>query len=118
MFSDVIERYDWNEVGKEIYSKTKADVEKALQAKHPHIEDFKALVSPAAETYIEEMARMSRALTQKRFGKTMQLYIPLYLSNVCTNHCIYCGFNHNNDIKRIILTDEEILAEIKVVKQM
>ena len=64
------------------------------------------------------MAFISRDITQKRFGKTMQLYIPLYLSNLCSNHCIYCGFNQNNKIHRIKLSDDEILAEVEVIKKM
>ncbi|MDR0368117.1 MAG: 2-iminoacetate synthase ThiH, partial [Bacteroidales bacterium] len=82
------------------------------------VEDLKALVSPSAEKYLETMARMSREATQKRFGKTIQFYIPLYLSNECLNHCIYCGFNHNNDIHRIILTEEQILEEVREIKNM
>ena len=82
MFSEIVERYDWDEVREEIYSKTQSDVENAIQNKNVSIEDFKALVSPAAEKYLEEMAFISRDITQKRFGKTMQLYIPLYLSNI------------------------------------
>ena len=78
------------------------------------LEDFKALISPAAEPYLEQMAQLSRLYTQQRFGKVILLYIPMYLSNECSNHCIYCGFNHNNDIARKTLTDEEIMEEIKV----
>jgi 2-iminoacetate synthase len=117
-FYDTIKDLDWEEVRDSIYKKTKLDVEKALNAKKPTIEDFKALVSPAAKDYLEPMARMSREITQRRFGKTIQFYVPLYLSNECSNHCIYCGFNHNNPIERKTLTDDEILAEIKAIKAM
>ena len=117
-FYDTIKDLDWDEVTKSIYAKTSLDVERALNEKHLSIEGFKALISPAASQYLEPMAQMSREITQRRFGKVMQFYVPLYLSNECTNHCIYCGFNHNNDIERITLNDEEILAEIKVIKSM
>lgn len=117
-FYNTIKDLDWEEIGKSIYSKTKQDVEKALSSNNPSIEDFKALISPAAQDYLENMARMSRDITQKRFGKTMQFYVPLYLSNECTNHCIYCGFNHNNSIERKTLSDEEILEEIHAIKKM
>ena len=80
------------------------------------MEDFKSLLSPAAIPYLEQMAKLSRQLTLKRFGKTIQLYIPLYLSNVCENECLYCGYNRANAIKRITLTDEEILKEIEIIK--
>lgn len=117
-FYDTIAPLNWGQIGKEIYDKTSSDVEYALNKSNPDIEDLKALVSPAAENYIETMAKMSQEATQKRFGKTIQFYIPLYLSNECLNHCIYCGFNHNNKIHRIILTDEEIMKEIAIIKNM
>ena len=117
-FYDTIKDLDWEEIRDSIYSKTKLDVEKALNAKNPSIEDFKALVSPSAKDYLEPMARMSRDITQRRFGKTIQFYVPLYLSNECSNHCIYCGFNHNNPIERKTLTDDELIEEIKAIKAM
>ena len=117
-FYDTILDTDWEKIGKEIYSKSPLDVEIALHKVKPDLEDLKALVSPAAESYLEAMAQLSQKATQKRFGKTMQFYIPLYLSNECLNHCIYCGFNHTNDIHRIVLNDEQILEEVRVIKSM
>lgn len=120
LFSDIIAQYNWKDLGEEVYGKNTQDVVRALNSSHPSMDDFKALVSPAAAKaeFLEEMARQSRLATQQKFGKTIQFYIPLYLSNACTNHCIYCGFNHNNKFKRVILTDEEILEEAKVLKKM
>ena len=117
-FYDTIKDLQWDDVTKSIYAKTDNDVRKALSKQSLDIEDFKALISPSADKYLEQMAHMSRTITQKRFGKVMLLYIPLYLSNECSNHCIYCGFNHNNEIARKTLNDEEILEEIKVIKSM
>ncbi len=64
------------------------------------------------------MATMTRALTQKRFGKTIQLYAPLYLSNECQNICTYCGFSLDNKLKRKTLTDSELITESSVLKSM
>ncbi|MFX5926238.1 2-iminoacetate synthase ThiH, partial [Acinetobacter baumannii] len=75
-----------------IESKTVKDVETALGASRRTLEDFKALISPAAQPYLEQMAQLSHTLTQKRFGKTIQLFAPMYLSNECNNICTYCGF--------------------------
>lgn len=116
MFIDIINSLDWEEQTKSIYNKTKNDVINALNLSSRNIEDFKALISPAAEPYLEEMAGLSHELTQKRFGKIIQLYLPLYLSNECTNYCVYCGFNHNNKIERKTLTEDEILKEVKAIK--
>ena len=111
LFSEELEKYSWDEITKQIYAKTEADVARALTQEHLQIEDFMALISPAAEHYLEEMAVRSRMYTQQRFGKTISMYIPMYITNSCTNFCVYCGFNHNNPINRIILTDEEIVEE-------
>jgi 2-iminoacetate synthase len=74
-----------------------------------------ALVSPAAEDYLEEMARLAHRLTIRRFGRTIRLYAPLYLSNFCANSCLYCGFNKENQSQRIRLTLDEALAEAELI---
>ncbi|MGL5318647.1 MAG: radical SAM protein, partial [Bacteroidales bacterium] len=117
-YTEEIDLLDWDAVTSSISTKTEEDVRIALRKNRLDIEDFKALISPVAAPYLEQMAAKSRQLTQQRFGKTMQFYIPLYLTNACTNHCVYCGFNHENKIKRIILTDEEILNEVKAIKEL
>lgn len=118
MFSIEIDKYNWDIEKQSIYSKTATDVEIALFKSNRTIEDFKALVSPAALPYLEQMAQLSRAITQKRFGKTIQLYIPLYLSNECRNVCTYCGFSYTNKIKRKTLTRDELLIEVKYIKSL
>lgn len=118
-FIDSIEQISWDSLRSQIYSYTATDVERALaNAGNGTLHDFMALVSPAAAPYLEQMAQLSNSLTQKRFGKTIQLYIPLYLSNGCCNGCVYCGFNHTNHIKRRTLTHDEILQEAEVIKRM
>ena len=118
-FTELINDYRWDDVKASIYSKTAKDVETALGRQGSlSVNDFMALISPAAQAYIEPMARLSRMYTQQRFGKTIQLYVPLYLTNSCMNHCIYCGFSHGNDIRRIILTDEQILQEVEAIKKI
>jgi 2-iminoacetate synthase len=115
-YIDIVSSLSWEQERTSIYGKNKNDVECALETQSPDIEDFKALVSPAAEPYIEKMALKSRELTLKRFGKTIQLYVPVYLSNICENACVYCGFNCKNTIKRKVLNETEILREIEVIK--
>ena len=115
-FTDILNRYDWEDVTASIYAKTKDDVKRALNKRKRDTEDFKALVSPAAAPFLEQMAAMSKSITQKRFGKTVQMYIPLYLSNKCDNHCIYCGFNKGNKFPRTVLNEDQILKEARVIK--
>lgn len=118
MFSEELKKYNWEEISSSIYAKTAIDVENALSKTKRDLEDFKALISPAAEPYLEKMAQESHRLTQKRFGKTMQMYIPMYLSNECQNICTYCGFSLDVKIPRKTLSDEEILKEVEVIKLM
>lgn len=118
MFTEIFEQYDWDMVTARIESKTEQDVRLALQKKKRTLEDFKALVSPAAQAFLEPMAQLSQQLTQKRFGKTIQMYVPLYLSNECQNICTYCAFSLDNDIPRRTLNGAELLQEVAVLKQM
>ncbi|MDF4745795.1 2-iminoacetate synthase ThiH [Vibrio parahaemolyticus] len=117
-FYDRFQQLDWDDISMSIYAKTAQDVERALAKPKRDLEDFKALISPAAEPYLEQMAKLSYSLTRKRFGNTMSLYIPLYLSNLCANACTYCGFSMENRIKRRTLNRDEIEAEIDAIKRM
>lgn len=118
MFSEELEKYDWDETSRFICSRTEADVRIALRKQHLTVEDFMALISPAAEPYLEEMARLSHRYTLERFGKTISMYIPMYVSNACANACVYCGFNHNNPITRVTLSMEQIEEECKAIKEL
>jgi len=115
-FQQVFRQHNWDDVKDSIYAKGSVEVEEALHKTKRTLEDFKALISPSALPYLEDMARISRQLTLKRFGKTMQLYIPLYLSNECQNICTYCGFSLDNKVHRITLTEKQLLQEIEVIK--
>ncbi|MDF4425031.1 2-iminoacetate synthase ThiH [Vibrio parahaemolyticus] len=117
-FYDRFQLLDWDDISMSIYAKTAQDVERALAKPKRDLEDFKALISPAAEPYLEQMAKLSYSLTRKRFGNTMSLYIPLYLSNLCANACTYCGFSMENRIKRRTLNRDEVEAEIDAIKRM
>ncbi|GAB1623932.1 2-iminoacetate synthase ThiH [Agarivorans albus] len=117
-FAEHLARYDNTAVHMAINSKTAADVERALAKDKLDLDDFQALISPAAEAYIELMAQRSMRLTQQRFGKTQQFYIPLYLSNMCSNVCDYCGFSMGNKIRRVTLDMAQLDAELEAIKQL
>ncbi|MDE5643360.1 MAG: 2-iminoacetate synthase ThiH [Muribaculaceae bacterium] len=118
MFSDELKKYSWTETTERIMAMTAADVERALRKQHLDDHDFMALVSPAAEPYIEAMARRSRELTEQRFGRVVSMYIPMYITNSCTNSCVYCGFNRHNRFARVVLTPEQIEQECKAIKRL
>ncbi len=94
---------------------TAADVERALSHDTCSIEDFKALLSPAAAPYLEQMARRAERETKNHFGNTVYIFTPIYIANYCQNYCIYCGFNCYNNIRRKKLSFEEIEHEMKVI---
>jgi 2-iminoacetate synthase len=144
-FADCWRRHDFAAVAESILRKTEDDVRRAL-ARRGHavgptthqrsrapsfagpsaglrkgsgdLEDLAALLSPAAAPFLEEMAQLSHRLTVERFGRTMQLYAPLYLSNACANICTYCGFSAENRIPRKILGDLEIELEAKALRRL
>lgn len=103
-----MEQYDYN-------TYTEEDVRRALANERCTVEDFKALLSPAAAPYLEQMAEKAKLETSRHFGNTVYIFTPLYIANYCENYCIYCGFNCYNDIKRKKLSFEEIEKEMKVI---
>ncbi|WPJ94767.1 2-iminoacetate synthase ThiH [Coraliomargarita algicola] len=119
-FVDVLHRLSWEETKASILAKTAGDVESALSRPvgKLSLEDFKALIAPVAQDYLEPLAALSHARTVERFGYTQQMYAPIYLSNVCSNICTYCGFSANNRIPRKILNEAEILQELQAVKAL
>lgn len=118
MFYDVIKNISWDETRERIMAKTDADVRRALTRSHLTVEDFMALVSPAADAHLEQMARLSRHYTRERFGKTINMFIPIYIANSCANSCVYCGFHVQNPMARTVLTEEEIVKEYEAIKKL
>lgn len=118
-FADEHSRHDFGAVAARIQNRTTAEVRRALARARQglSLDDLEALLSPAATPFLEEMAQAAHQATVERFGRTMQLYAPLYLTNVCANICTYCGFSAQNRIPRKALTDDEILADAAVLKQ-
>lgn len=94
---------------------TDTDVKKALMNDKLTIEDYAAILSPAAMPYLEEMAHQATLKTRRHFGNSICMFTPLYIANYCENNCIYCGFNCKNKIKRGSLTLEEIENELKEI---
>lgn len=94
---------------------TPDDVERALRVERRDLHHFAALLSPAAGARLEDLAAQSHRLTVQRFGRTMQLYAPLYVSNECVESCTYCSFARENPIVRRTLTVDEVVAEAKLL---
>mgnify|MGYP003338152721 FL=1 len=120
-FAEVHAAHPWDEALASVRAKSDADVRRALaraEQDAADLEDFKALVSPAAAPHLERMARLSHERTVRRFGRTMQLFAPAYLSNECQNVCTYCGFSAGNKVARRTLTPAEILREAGALRKL
>jgi 2-iminoacetate synthase len=87
------------------------EIERSISAEAQDAAQLWALLSPQAEGYLEPMAQRAHALTLQHFGRTIQLYTPMYLANFCENQCAYCGFNARNSIPRKVMTPEEVEKE-------
>ncbi len=96
-------------------SYTAQDVRNALNHENRSMEDFAALLSPAAAPFLEEMAGKAKQETEKHFGNSVYLFTPIYISNYCENYCVYCGFNCHNRIHRMKLNYEEIEKEMAAI---
>ncbi|WP_431604055.1 2-iminoacetate synthase ThiH [Aeromonas bestiarum] len=115
-FVDRWRELEWDDIGMQIRAKTTRDVELALANPRRSLQDFMALISPAAEAFLPQMAAEAERLTRQRFGNTVGFYVPLYLSNLCANDCSYCGFSMSNRLKRKTLDAEEIERECLAIK--
>lgn len=113
--SDIMDRVLSQMNGYDSEGYTAEDVKRALARETCGIEELKALLSPAAEPYLEEMAARAKVETSKHFGNTVYIFTPLYIANYCENYCIYCGFNCYNDINRKKLSYEEMEKEMKII---
>lgn len=122
-FADIIDQYDWDDTVALVENATAEDVERVLAKARRNVkpltpEDFAVLISPAAAPRLEELAILSNHFTSERFGKTISMYIPMYVGNACTNKCVYCGFNHDNPFTRTILNQNQIEEECKAIKNL
>lgn len=80
--------------------------------------DFLNLLAPIAKNHLEKMAVRAAEIKEQYFGNIISLYMPIYISNYCTNNCTYCGFSKKNHIKRKHQTLEEIEKEaIEISKE-
>lgn len=95
---------------------TEADVRRAIRSE-PSVEGFAAMLSPAAEPFVEEMAVRARQLTRDHFGNSVCMFTPLYVSNYCVNGCVYCGFNCRNRIDRLRLDLDSVAKELDAIKE-
>lgn len=115
--SDIMDRViaEMNRYDADIY--TAEDVKEALAAETCSVDNFKALLSPAALPFLEEIAQKAQKETRKHFGNSVAIFTPLYIANYCENYCVYCGFNCHNKIKRAQLNYEEIEQEMQAIAE-
>lgn len=114
-FLATVEQYQDHDFTGAFAAVTDAAIERALASNKPGINDFLALLSPRGAGHLEAMAQRAHELTVRQFGRTIQMFIPLYLANHCNNQCAYCGFNHGNAIERRKLALDEIEKEARAI---
>lgn len=120
-FGEIHAAHPWETTRARILSRTSADVQRALshaREGRADLQDFEALISPAGANHLEAMAQLSHEKTVQRFGRTMQIFAPAYLSNECQNVCTYCGYSAGNKVPRRTLTPPEILREAGALRQL
>lgn len=106
----------WSDLAALITASTAADVQRALAKEQRDIYDLAALVSPAAAPFLDAMAARAQSLSERRFGRTVVLYAPLYISNACVNRCTYCGFSLDHQFHRRTLCIDEVEIEVQRLK--
>ncbi len=116
-FYDELQKYNDFDFETFFASVSSSDVERAISKERLGIMDYLTLLSPQAEQYLEVMAQQAHKVTTQHFGKTMQLFTPMYLSNFCVNQCVYCGFQVHNKLKRVKLTLEEVEIEARIIAE-
>ncbi|MCB0335477.1 MAG: 2-iminoacetate synthase ThiH [Bdellovibrionales bacterium] len=118
-FEAIFNHYSWEHVGEQIASCSEADIQRVLRrGRASSLGEFAALLSPKASDCLEALASRSQEITRRRFGNVMQLYAPLYVSNECQNICTYCGYSFNNQIPRLTLSDDQLIAEAQAVRAL
>jgi len=105
-----VENYDYNQY-------TEADVKRVMSKEMLNLDDYGVILSPAALPFLEELAKKAVTETRKHFGNSICLFTPLYISNYCENHCVYCGFNCKNKIRRGKLSFAEMEEELKAIAE-
>ncbi len=114
-FEAFLRSQPWRDLARRAEGASEHEVERVLGRSTVGLDGFAALISPAAAPHLDEIARRARDLTRARFGRVIQMYAPLYVSNECTNACVYCGFNRNHAIRRTTLAPDEVRAEAEAL---
>lgn len=109
---------DWQSLQLQSRAFSAADVQAVISKQRLTLVDLQALLSPAAAAFLPQLASKAQQVTRQRFGATVQLYAPLYLSNLCANECTYCGFSLSQKVKRCTLNLAEIEQECQAIKAM
>lgn len=117
-FYDELEKINFDEWHDIVVNSTEKNVLDALNHENRNVRDFAALISPIAINFLPQMISEAERLTRKRFGQIINMYLPLYLTNLCTNCCKYCGFAANNKFKRKVLTADEVVKECEAIKKI
>lgn len=118
-FIDILQLWPQERIADLYNSISSEQIEASISREHRDVTDLIALCSPKAVPFLEAIAQQAQTITRTRFGRTISLYAPIYLSNVCTANCVYCGFSAaHSGTSRITLSEEAIEAECAALANM
>ncbi len=118
-YESIYKKFDWEEVSDAVYTISESELPRIISDKRSlSWQQALPLLSPNASKYLDVMARTAQELTKQRFGNTIQLFTPLYLSNECQNICTYCGFSFTNKLPRKTLSPSDMIKEAECLKEM
>jgi len=115
-FYQVFQNIPFDALVKDVANTSLDKVDRSISPSIGDFSQFAALISPAAQKRLEVMAQAAHKLTIQRFGKVIQLYVPLYLSSKCQNACLYCGFRSGSNVERVTLSHKEVIKEANILK--
>jgi 2-iminoacetate synthase len=89
---------------------------KAKELKGLTPEEAAVLLNIDSDDQFEVLFNAASEIKQSIYGNRMVLFAPLYVSNYCTNNCLYCGFRiDNKTIERKCLSIDEVKDEVKLI---
>jgi len=118
-FTQLWQQLNWQDIQLNSRNSSHSQVQQTLSKTGAiSLTELQHLLSPAATFFLPQLAFKAQQLTRQRFGNTVQLFAPLYLSNLCANKCLYCGFSMSQKVRRKILTLQEIERECQAIRTM
>ena len=92
---------------------------RARELKGISLDEAAVLLNLKDEKLLGQLFETAKYIKEAIYGNRIVLFAPLYISNICTNECVYCAFRRSNTtLKRHASTMDEIHMEVtELLKQ-